>query len=383
MKRAIAAPLALVLTAVLGVGAWFAATPRDDIAFLADNAIDVAQETVGISKDAVLLTVDGEPVTAQEYLYWLGSMTSYYQMMSSYSGTELDLSQAVEGGGTWDSQLKDVACQNAALLALTPSLAKEYGVSLDQAELDELAENRLANILAAGGEERYAYQMQAIGIDDDAAYDLDKTMALFSKVQTEAMERTAATLTAEDVAQYVQESDLLRAKHILIFTSDQTTGEPLDEAGKAEKLAQAEDLLAQLRADPSQFDALMAEHSEDPGSATSPDGYLFSAGQMVEPFEDATRTLEYGEISDVVESEFGYHIILRLDPDCEEVRQSLAQERFNDMVQARVENAKVDKAPEYDSFTTQQYYEKLVAFQDGLAEPVVDDQSHATLQDAG
>ncbi len=383
MKRAIAAPLALVLTAVLGVGAWFAAAPRDNIAFLADNAIDVAQETVGISKDAVLLTVDGQEVTAQEYLYWLGSMTSYYQMMSSYSGTELDLSQTVEGGGTWDSQLKDVAYQNAALLALTPSLAKEYGVSLDQAELDELAENRLANILAAGGEERYAYQMQAIGIDDDAAYDLDKTMALFSKVQTEAMERTAATLTAEDVAQYVQESDLLRAKHILIFASDQTTGEPLDEAGKAEKLARAEDLLAQLRADPSRFDALMAEHSEDPGSATSPDGYLFSAGQMVEPFEDATRALEYGEISDVVESEFGYHIILRLDPDCEEVRQSLAQERFNDMVQARVENAKVEKAPEYDSFTTQQYYEKLVAFQDGLAEPVVDDQSHATLQDAG
>lgn len=383
MKRAIAAPLALILTALLGVGAWFAAAPRDDIAFLPDNAVDVAQETVGLSKDAVLLTVDGQEVTAQEYLYWLGSMTSYYQMMYSYSGMEMDFSQEVEAGVTWDSQLKDVAYQNAALLALTPSLAKEYGVTLDEDELDELAENRLANILAAGGEAQYAYQMQAIGMDDAAAYDLDKAMALFSKIQTAAMEQTAGALTAQDVAQYVQEADLLRAKHILIFTSDQTTGEPLDEAAKAEKLAQAEDLLAQLRADSSQFDALMAEFSEDPGSTANPDGYLFSAGQMVEPFENATRALEYGQISDVVESDFGYHIILRLDPDCEEVRQSLAQERFNDMVRERVENAQVEKSPAYDSFTTAQYYENLVAFQEGLKEPVVDDQSHTQLQSAG
>ena len=49
------------------------------------------------------------------------------------------------------------------------------------------------------------------------------------------------------------------------------------------------------------------------GLESSPDGYVFSAGKMVEAFESATRSLEPGQLSGIVESEFGYHIILRLD----------------------------------------------------------------------
>ena len=59
----------------------------------------------------------------------------------------------------------------------------------------------------------------------------------------------------------------------------------------------------------------MHAYSQDSGLANSPDGYTFTAGEMVAAFEDTTRSLEYGEISEVVQSPYGYHIILRQRPD--------------------------------------------------------------------
>ena len=58
----------------------------------------------------------------------------------------------------------------------------------------------------------------------------------------------------------------------------------------------------------------MNQYSEDTGLEANPDGYVFTSGQMVEPFEEGTRALDYGQISDIVESDYGFHIILRLDP---------------------------------------------------------------------
>ena len=56
----------------------------------------------------------------------------------------------------------------------------------------------------------------------------------------------------------------------------------------------------------------MNANSEDTGLAANPDGYAFTTGEMVQEFEDATRALEPGQISGLVESSYGYHIILRL-----------------------------------------------------------------------
>jgi len=63
------------------------------------------------------------------------------------------------------------------------------------------------------------------------------------------------------------------------------------------------------------FREMMFEHSEDPGMYSFPEGYLFREGDMVEAFFDAAISLEYGEISGIVETMYGYHIILRLPID--------------------------------------------------------------------
>ena len=96
-----------------------------------------------------------------------------------------------------------------------------------------------------------------------------------------------------------------RASHILI-----TAAKEAPSKDRSTAKAKADALLAQLRKNPGDFAKLAKENSQDPGSAErGGDLDFFGKGMMVKPFEDAAYKLKKGEISDVIESEFGYHII--------------------------------------------------------------------------
>ena len=96
-----------------------------------------------------------------------------------------------------------------------------------------------------------------------------------------------------------------RAAHILITVKP---GAPQAEQDAAK--AKAEQLLEQARKNPAKFDELARQNSQDPGSAANGGdlGY-FGRGAMVKPFEDAVYGLKVGEISGLVKTDFGYHII--------------------------------------------------------------------------
>jgi len=95
------------------------------------------------------------------------------------------------------------------------------------------------------------------------------------------------------------------ASHILIAASKNAAP-----AEKAKAKAKAEDLLSQIRKNPKQFEELATKYSQDPESAKK-GGELgaFGRGMMVKPFDDAVFSMKVNEISNIVESDFGYHII--------------------------------------------------------------------------
>ena len=96
-----------------------------------------------------------------------------------------------------------------------------------------------------------------------------------------------------------------RASHILITAP---ASAPAAERDKAR--ARATELLAEVRKAPGTFAAVARKNSQDPGSAEKGGDLGFVArGAMVKPFEDAMFALKKGDISDVVESEFGFHVI--------------------------------------------------------------------------
>jgi peptidyl-prolyl cis-trans isomerase D len=132
-----------------------------------------------------------------------------------------------------------------------------------------------------------------------------------------------------------------RASHILIKADKSAS-----DADKAKARARAEELLAQVQKAPASFADVARKNSQDEGSATrGGDLDFFPRGAMVKSFEDAAYALKPNEISKVVESDFGFHIIqltavrggdtkpfeaVRAEIE-DEVRKSLAQKRYAEL----------------------------------------------------
>ncbi len=96
-----------------------------------------------------------------------------------------------------------------------------------------------------------------------------------------------------------------RASHVLIKTDKDASS-----ADKAKAKARADDLLAQARKNPAGFAELARKNSEDTGTATQGgDLDFFGRGAMVKPFETAAFALKPGELSDVFETDFGFHFL--------------------------------------------------------------------------
>ncbi len=128
--------------------------------------------------------------------------------------------------------------------------------------------------------------------------------------------RQTIVLNEQDLKSYYEQNlqrlsskEERRASHILI-----TAAKDAPEAEKKAARAKAEELLKAVKAKPTSFAEVARKNSQDPGSAVKGgDLDFFGRGAMVKAFEDAAFSLKKADISDIVESEFGYHIIQLTD----------------------------------------------------------------------
>jgi len=130
-------------------------------------------------------------------------------------------------------------------------------------------------------------------------------------LDVESIKKTIALNEADVKSYYEQNGDRLsgaeerKASHILIAAAKSANAEDRLKAKK-----QAEELLVQLKKAPHNFADLAKKNSQDPVSAANGgDLGFFARGSMVKPFEDAVFAMQPKQLSEVVESDFGYHII--------------------------------------------------------------------------
>ena len=134
--------------------------------------------------------------------------------------------------------------------------------------------------------------------------------------------------------QMFKQPEQIKASHILIKADAKA-----DEAQKAEARKKIEEVQKKLK-DGGDFAALAKEYSEGPSSAKGGDLGYFRRGQMVKPFEEAALALKPNEVSDIVETRFGYHLIIVYDV---KPAQTLAYADVKDKINQRMKQEKVEK----------------------------------------
>lgn len=338
--------------------------------------------TAGVAGDTVVAQAGGVDITAAQWLQWAASYADQY---AQYFGSDLPWDQD-DGSGTMEDAIKEAALQMAQLYALLPGEAAREGVAVDDSQLakDEASLDKMAEDL--GGDEMAQHYLWQIPLTRQSYLDM-RLSAMASGAIQEARygENGAQRPTDAQVLAYAtgELGIAYRVKHILLTTVDTSkpltdedgkqTGEyePLDEATVAEKRKLAEDILTQLEgsSDPvALFDDLMHQYSEDTGLSSNPDGYDAQEGQMVEPFEKASLALKEGEFSGIVESAFGYHIILRLPIIADNYRDDYVTYLMTQDNEKLLDSDPAATNEVYDSMDLKAFYENLTALRNTVAQ---------------
>ena len=327
MKKIVCGLMALLLLLSVCVGCVKTGDLEVD-----DNAHEVAEsllaELAGLDPMETALEMNGIEIPMDIYLYWLmatcGNLEYQLQMLSMYYGM---YGEALDEDGNvlWDQSIegesltemvRDEAENSALSYALLESVAVKNGVKLTDEDQANLEEAIAALIEESGSEEAFRQDLYEQGLKLNSYKRMVADGYLYEHLLDMIQDPSSKIYMAPS-------DDNAYVDHILLMTRNSETNEPLPEEEAAAKKEQAEDLLARLEAS-DDLETLFTEfadtYGEDPGREADT-GYLINPEtSFVQEFKDAAFALRPGEISGIVESDYGYHILLRKELTGEQVK---------------------------------------------------------------
>ncbi len=246
---------------------------------------------LGPDKSTVLVETKGFVVTAAEVI----------QAARENLGTRSDQLKTVDAG-----QMKKIIDQAATSLAERKILLAAAAAAKTVVPAEELDKALQSEYAQAGGEQGFLEALKGAGVSVDHVKKSVEETLLINKFLSGIAEAKGKISDEELRKAYDQESTgdkTATVRHILILTQGKTDPE------KAAAKTKIEGILAEAKAG-ADFAELAKKYSEDPGAKENGGLYEnFSRGQMVKPFEDAAFSVPVGQISGVVETTFGYHIL--------------------------------------------------------------------------
>lgn len=338
--------------------------------------------------DEIVMTVNGQAVTWAEYFYCLYANASQIAQLGQ-SDWDADASaiDSAAAGQTLQEYVRESIEEGIFATYWTlEQKAGELGLTLTEEEQEELDEAYRQTIDAyfGGEEQEFLDYMAERYFPIDFYNRMNAIDYLFVKVYEHYFGADGADLPEADALSYAEDGGYIQAKHILFKTVDDSN-RPLPEDEIAAKKADAEAVLAELRGITdteelrARFDELIEEKGEDPGMETYTEGYVFPDGVMVPEFRAAAEELGEYEISDPVETSYGYHIILRLplDVDAPEMsngygatmRTLAAEALFSNMAEEWFDAAKLSYGEGFESMDYNVLIPLSAAVQAGVEEP--------------
>ena len=278
--------------------------------------IDFAGAYTAFKPEEVMLTVGGLDVT-WDLLYYFISRAIEEVIYTTGEVPDLSIEGDQETGSLgFKEQIMTRAIESVIIYKAIEYGAQQNGVTLTDDDLASIALDRQLAAEQLGGEEAL---METLTNEEHMSNEVYTYLLGMSYLHSGTMAALYGSdgsgVTDAQVEASIAGEDWLMAKHLLILTGDKEEGEAL---------ALAEDILAQVEAyNGDDFDAffsdLIVQYGEDPGAVAKPGGYIFTGGDMVPEFEQGTRDLEFGGVSGLVQTDYGYHIIYRLPVNYDEV----------------------------------------------------------------
>ncbi len=230
--------------------------------------------------------------------------------------------------------VREEAVNELAVSIIVKQKAKENGLSITQVDKDKLESQIESMKNSIGSEADYELWLLEQGLTDKVYREFIEYSLLSAKL----IEKIVPDVSDDELFKYYEEN-VAHVKHILVKTVDDDMNAVSGDVF-AQKQALAYDYLKRAKAG-EDFDKMVNDLSEDPGSQSQPEGYylgkgfiLGTTGGMIAEFEATSLSLKIGEISDPVETAYGYHIIKRYDNDKETF------ETHKEQLQAQIKSVK-------------------------------------------
>lgn len=272
--------------------------------------------------DQVMLTVDGYEVTWGELFYWyiydVSNIESYFGAI-----TDWDAVSPFDSTKSYREYVSETGLNMVSQYCSLEKKAADMGIALTDIDetMLESAWQDMIDSYGGGSEDALLEFLQSAYLSKDVYQHINRVTQLYTRVLAEMFGENGEKISDAEIKSVGGDMGYMRVKHLLISTLDDTKTE-LPEAQLAEKEARANELYEELSAITdktaleARLDELIAAEGDDPGAAYYTGGYTFIYGDYNnEPFESASQALGEYELSGVVKSSLGYHIILRLPLD--------------------------------------------------------------------
>ena len=290
--------LKLILSAALVAGAFSASAATQPVA---------AAPATNASPEAAMKALFGDPVIVKAK----GFEIKQSELDQVLTGAKAN---AAAQGQTLPPEFTVAILNQLITIQSLLQKATPADKAAGQAEADIQYTNMVKRF---GSQEAFDRQLKAVGMTSDelrakAVQEATAKAALKRELKINVTDDEVKAFYAKRAADFEQ-PEMAHVQHILLMTIDPTTRTPLSTNAVTAKRKQIEEILKQIHAG-TNFTALASQYSEDPGSKAN-GGELpeFSRGQMVPEFEAAAFALTNNQVSGVVTTMYGFHVLKMLD----------------------------------------------------------------------
>ena len=328
--------------------------------------------------DEVVAKVNGTDITWSEMYGWVcyyaSSVQSTMDSYATYYGYEMTWDDAInEEGDTFASSAIFQSSDYLKQIYSVIDYAKEHGIVVDNME-QKISDAFQEDAVAILGEDASEEALEAYLEDAHMSRKQYETILEFNLLYEAIYEtnygKNAELVSDEDAVKYLEDNGYYYANHILFLTSDIANETGLSEEAVKKAYENAEKIAKELQAIDdkeelvAKFLELKEEFDEDTGKTSYPNGYVFTDGQMVESFQNAVAEAKEYEVTDPVESSYGYHVIIRLplDPDVvipnqsKSARQLVADTAHSEVMNENYYNTEVEILSNLSNFNLKDYF---------------------------